>query len=286
MYIKILPINIDYDKLLFKVLEILLIIIISIICYYLVFFITKRFFSLTYKKIQSQKTYLFIRRQKSMEKIILSLLRYSFYFITVLIILSRIGIDIQTVITGAGILGVIFAVGSQNLIKDFVEGFFNVFEDNISIGDLVEIDGVEGNITDIGLRTIKIKSFTGEVHIIPNSKIGHIKNYSLEDGKAIVDILVDYNNDLDYVLKVIKQTLENVKELNNNIISEPTILGVNKLQTIGYEIRIICLTIKETHWSVQRFLRGELMKAFKSANIDIGMNQIIIKTDSCNSWKK
>jgi|SRR5690554_695756 len=269
--------DIDYELFLFKLLQIVLIIIVSIIIYYLLLFIIRRLFSVSLKKIRWKNPSLLKRKQKSIEKIILSLLRYSFYFITFLTILSVIGINVQTILTGAGILGVVFAVGSQNLVKDFVEGFFNVFENNISIGDYVEIDKTEGNITDIGLRTLKIRSFTGEIHIIPNSKIGHVINYSLEDGKALVDILVDYESDLEKAIEVIKKTLIDIKAQNINILSDPLILGVNKLQDIGYDIRIMCTTVRETHWSVQRFMRGELMKAFKKDNINIGMNQIKIK---------
>jgi small conductance mechanosensitive channel len=278
-----LPFKIDYEHISLKLLGIILIIIGSMLAYYILVFIIKRLFSLSFKRLHFKNPYLIKRRQKSLEKITLSLLRYGFYFVAFLIILSSIGINIQTILTGAGILGVVFAVGSQNLIKDFVEGFFNVFEDNISIGDYVEIDGVEGRITDIGLRALKIKSFTGEIHIIPNSKIGHVINYSLEDGKALVDILVDYNVDLANALKVIEKSLKMIKDQNINIISTPTIMGVNKLQTIGYEIRIICLTVKETHWSVQRFMRGELMKAFKHEKIEIGVNQIKIRNNNISS---
>ena len=278
-----LPFKIDYEHISLKLLGIILIIIGSMLAYYILVFIIKRLFSLSFKRLHFKNPYLIKRRQKSLEKITLSLLRYGFYFVAFLIILSSIGINIQTILTGAGILGVVFAVGSQNLIKDFVEGFFNVFEDNISIGDYVEIDGVEGRITDIGLRALKIKSFTGEIHIIPNSKIGHVINYSLEDGKALVDILVDYNVDLANALKVIEKSLKMIKDQNINIISTPTIMGVNKLQPIGYEIRIICLTVKETHWSVQRFMRGELMKAFKHEKIEIGVNQIKIRNNNISS---
>lgn len=269
--------EIDYELILFKILQIIIIIIISMIIYYIVLFIIKRIFSVSFKRIHLKNPHLLKRRQKSLEKITLSLLRYAFYFITFLIILSTLGINIQTILAGAGILGLVFAVGSQNLMKDFVEGFFNVFEDNISIGDYVDIDDASGNIIDIGLRTLKIKSFTGEIHIIPNSKIGHIINYSLEDGKALVDILISYDSDLDKTLDVINKTLINIKDKNINILSEPQILGVNDLEPLGYKIRIMCLTIKETHWSVQRFIRGELLKAFKENNISIGKNQILIE---------
>ncbi len=274
---KYIPYWINYNDILIKILQVLLIIIGGMIIYYLLRILVRRIFSLSLKKITFKNPVFVQKRRKTIEKIILSLLRYFFYIVIFLIILSTFGVDINTILTGAGILGVVFAVGSQNLMKDFVEGFFNVFEDNISVGDYVVIDNCEGNIIDIGLRAIKIKSFSGEIHVIPNSKIGHLINYSLEDGKALVDVLIDYDSDIDKALQVIKKELVNIKENNANILSDPIILGVNKLQTLGYEIRIMCNTVKETHWSVQRYMRGELMKAFNREGIIIGINQIKIK---------
>lgn len=267
----------NYNILLNNLLKILSFIFGAIIIYQVVKIIIKRVFSINFKSKKFKNNQFIRKRQKTIEKIILSLWRYFTYFITLLIILSNIGVNIETILTGAGILGVIFAVGSQNLLQDFLEGFFNVFEDNISVSDYVAIDDVEGNIIDIGLRTIKIKSYTGEVHIIPNSKIGHIINYSLEDGKAILDVSIDYDSNLDKVLDVIKITLNQIKARNDNIISTPIIMGVNNLDPIGYKIRIMCHTKSETHWSVQRFMLGELIKSFAENKINIGMNQILIK---------
>ncbi|QVK18815.1 mechanosensitive ion channel [Mycoplasmatota bacterium] len=274
---QILKLNINYNNILIKILQVILILIATMISYYLIGIIIRRIFSLSLKTIRFNRTELIRRRQKTLEKIVLSLWRYFVYFVTFLIILSTIGVNIQTILAGAGILGVVVAVGSQNLMKDFLEGFFNVFEDNISVDDYVVIDNVEGNIIDIGLRTLKIKSFTGEVHIIPNSKIGHIINYSLDDGKALVDILIDYESDLNKTMEVIKKSLLQIKEANTNILSIPLILGVNQLQKLGFEVRIMCQTVRETHWGVQRYIREELLKAFKKEQINIGVNQIKIK---------
>lgn len=272
-----LNISFDYNNVIQKTTQIIIIIALSIIIYYLISFIIRRIFSLSFKRFRIKYHDLMRKRQKTLEKIILSLWRYFVYFVTFLICLSAVGINIQTILAGAGILGVVIGVGSQKLMKDFLEGFFNIFENNLSVGDYVVIDNVEGNIIDIGLRTLKIKSYTGEVHIIPNSKIGHIINYSLDDGKALVDILIDYEVNLDKALESIKTSLIKIKTQNSDILSDPIIQGVNKLKEIGYEIRIICITERETHWSVQRFMRGELLKAFKENKINIGMNQIIIK---------
>lgn len=278
-YQKLFEYDLDYEQIFETTLQMLGIIIGAIIVYYIVVLVIKRIFSISIRaKNLRIKDPLFIRkRQKTIEKIILSLWRYFMYFVTFLILLSVIGINIQTILAGAGILGVIFAVGSQRLLQDFLDGFFNVFEDNISVGDYVEIDKTEGTIIDIGLRTVKIKAWTGEVHIIPNSKIGHLINYSLDNGKALVEIKVDYSVDVDRVLEVIEGHLDTITANNDNILVRPKIMGVHKLDTIGYDIRMMCDTKKETHWSVQRYIRAELIKLFKNKGIAISINQIILK---------
>ena len=271
--------EIDVDLLLKNLTRVLVIISVAIILYYIVRLIIKRLFALSFKakSFRNKNKVVMRKRQKTVEKILLSVWRYAVYFIVILFILGVYGINVQTLLAGAGFLGVIFAVGSQRLLQDFVDGVFNVFEDNISVGDYVEIDTVEGTIIDMSLRTVKIKSWTGELHIVPNSKIGHLINYSLQNGKAIIDIKIDYDISVKQVTDLLNSSFDSLRQSNPNIISKPIILGVNKLDSIGYDIRLSCDTIKETHWSVQRYLRAELLTLFTLNNIEVGMNQIIIK---------
>lgn len=274
--------EINYEVVLDTILKILIIIASSIIIYYFFRLIIKRIFSigLKAKKFRLKDPEFFRKRQQTLEKILLSIWRYFVYAITFLLILTALGVNVQTIIAGAGVLGLIFAVGSQKLIQDFVDGFFNIFEDNISVGDYVEIDGISGDIVDIGLRNIKIKSWSGEIHIIPNSKIGHFINYSMDHGKAIVDVKIDYNVEIDHVMQLITNHAQALKDGNSDILSVPVISGINKFDTIGYDIRVSCVTAKETHWGVQRYIRRELLKLFKDHGIEIGMNQIIIKENN------
>jgi len=263
--------ELNYQVILQKLLNTIIIIICAIIIYQLLRVIIRRIFSISFKKIHFKSEEIIKKRQRTLEKITLSLLKYFFYFVTFLIILASFGININTILTGAGILGVVFAVGSQNLVKDFIEGFFNVFEDNIGVGDYVLVDDCEGIITDIGLRAIKIKSYSGEIHIIPNSLIGHVINYSLDEGKTIVDLIFDYRTSYPEILPILNNCLHELKIKNDNILTTPTVLGISKLQPYYYEVRIICQTKKESHWQVARYIRAELFKVFAEHNIQLGV---------------
>lgn len=269
-------IKVNYQLILQKLLNIIIIIGCAIIIYQVLRLIVRRIFSISFKRIHFKGEVIIKKRQRTLEKIILSLLKYFFYFVTFLIILASLGININTILTGAGILGVVFAVGSQNLVKDFIEGFFNVFEDNISVGDYVLIDDCEGTIIDIGLRSIKIKSYSGEIHIIPNSLIGHVVNYSLDEGKVIVDLILDYKTNYQDLLPVLNTILSELKKKNENILTTPKVLGISKLYPNYYEVRITCETKKESHWQVARFIREEIFKTLNEHQIPLGIRYSLL----------
>ncbi|PJH69311.1 mechanosensitive ion channel protein MscS, partial [Salmonella enterica subsp. enterica serovar Typhimurium] len=85
----------------------------------------------------------------------------------------------------------------QNLVRDIISGFFIIFEDQFSVGDYIAVAGIEGTVEEIGLRTSKILSWTGEMNIIPNGAITQVTNYSLENGLAVVDVNITYESDVE-----------------------------------------------------------------------------------------
>ena len=134
------------------------------------------------------------RREKTLLKLLENTLAYVVYFAAIIAVLSAVGIEITGLLAGAGVLGLAVGFGAQSLVKDVITGFFIIFEDQFSVGDYVKIGVAEGTVEEIGLRTTKIKSFTGEVYIIPNGSISQVVNYSLENSLAIVDVSVPYEH--------------------------------------------------------------------------------------------
>ena len=128
------------------------------------------------------------RREKTLLKLLENTLSYVVYFSAILAILSEFRIDVKGLLAGAGVLGLAVGFGAQSLVKDVITGFFIIFEDQFSVGDYVKIGAAEGIVEEIGLRTTKIKSFTGEVHILPNGTISQVVNYSMKNSLAIVDV--------------------------------------------------------------------------------------------------
>ena len=125
-------------------------------------------------------------------------------------ILSTLTINVSAVLAGAGIVGLAVGFGAQSLVKDIITGFFIIFEDQFSVGDYIRVGQFEGTVEEIGLRTTKIKSWTGELHIIPNGNILEVTNFSLNNSVAVIDISVAYEENIQRVESLIQDLLDNV----------------------------------------------------------------------------
>ena len=148
------------------------------------------------------------RREETLSKLLDNVLSYVVYFIAFMMILSVLGIDVKALIAGAGVVGLAVGFGAQSLVKDVISGFFIIFEDQFSVGDHVRIGQFEGNVETIGLRTTKIKSWTGELHILPNGSIIEVTNFSINNSIAVVDIAIAYGEDIAKAEKVIEDTIQ------------------------------------------------------------------------------
>src|SRR5699024_5315603 len=112
------------------------------------------------------------RREKTLHKLVQSILKYVVWFIAIVMILeSGFGLEIGPLIAGAGVVGLAIGFGAQNIVRDIFSGFFIILEDQFAVGDYVFASDVEGTVEEIGVRTTKILAWTGEMNVIPNGNI-------------------------------------------------------------------------------------------------------------------
>lgn len=199
------------------------------------------------------------RREATLVRLLQNILTYVVYFIAAITILSTVGIDITGLLAGAGILGLAVGFGAQSLVKDVISGFFIIFEDQFSVGDEVKIGTFEGNVREIGLRTTKVLSWTGELYVIPNGSILNVTNLSVYNSTAVVDIDMTYSGDLEKVENAIESLLVTLPEKYNDIIGTPKLLGIQKFGGSEVVFRVTAETAPLKHWTIERQLRRELM---------------------------
>lgn len=207
------------------------------------------------------------RRENTLLKLLENVLTYLIYFISLITILSTLSIDVKGLLAGAGIVGLAVGFGAQSLVRDIISGFFIIFEDQFSVGDYVAVGKFVGTVEEIGLRTTKIKSWTGEIHILPNGKITEVTNYSINNSISVVDINIPYEENIEKAEEIIEKLLEGLQDKYEEMVNKPELLGVQHLGTSDVQLRIIAETVPMMHWYIARAIRKEIKQAFDQHGI-------------------
>lgn len=207
------------------------------------------------------------RRMTTVGKLMKNVVSHVVYFISSMLILSEFGINLGPLLAGAGVLGLAIGFGAQSLVKDIITGFFIVLEDQFAVGDVIQTGQFKGTVEMIGLRTTRIQSWTGEMHIIPNGMINEVTNFSINNTLSVVDFSVAFEEDVDHALEVIRDTMLNMKD--DNLVNQPEVLGIQAIAATGVTIRIIAECRPNTHPMVSRKLNMEIKKALDLSNIEI-----------------
>jgi small-conductance mechanosensitive channel len=218
------------------------------------------------------------RREKTLVKLLQNTLAYVVYFSTILAVLSEFSIDVKGLLAGAGVLGLAVGFGAQSLVKDIITGFFIIFEDQFSVGDYVKIGIAEGTVEEIGLRTTKIKSFTGEISILPNGTISQVVNYSMENSLAIVDVTIPFEVGVDKTEKMIKSYLSTLLKSNSDFINVPKLIGAQDFTETEIIVRIIAETKPMRHFDSARTISVELKKYLEQQGIEIPYPTLVTKS--------
>jgi moderate conductance mechanosensitive channel len=216
------------------------------------------------------------RRQQTLSKLLENVVAYVIYFIAIISILSAFTIDITGLIAGAGVLGLAIGFGAQNLVRDIITGFFIIFEDQFSVGDYVRIGEAEGTVEEIGLRTTKIKAWTGELFIFPNGNVTDVVNFSIHNSIAVVDVNISYESDIAKVENLIQDFLSTLQERYEQIIKQPELLGVQNLTTTEVVVRITAETLPMQHFAVARGLRRDLKEFLDERGVEIPYPRMVM----------
>lgn len=226
------------------------------------------------KALKNFKKRHYQKRADTVRIMILNILKYVIIIFTVLAILTVYGINIKSILAGLGITAAIIGLAFQDIAKDLLAGIFIIAEDQYEIGDTIEVDGFKGEVIFIGLKTTRIKDFTGRVKIIANHNITEVINYNLSDALAVIDIGIDYDADMGKVEKTLNEIAENLTNTIPKIIGKVEILGINELENSAVIYRLTAKVPALEQFKTERIMRREIKKALDEANIKIPYPQI------------
>lgn len=213
------------------------------------------------------KLYTNDKRINTVAGVLKKIVKIIFYFIGIMTILEMFNINTTSILATAGIGGLAVGFGAQSLVKDLITGFFILSEDQYAIGDYVKIGDYEGVVEELGLRVTKLRDFTGDLHIIPNSSIEIVSNRTRGAMRAMVKVSISYDENIDRVVKILEDVCLDIKKNNSLIVEGPTILGVTDLGEYKVDITIIAKSEPMEQWAVEREIRKKVKEAFDKENI-------------------
>jgi len=207
------------------------------------------------------------RRRRTMAGLATNVLRYVVYFFFVLALFELFNFPVRTLLTGAGVAGLVVGLGAQNLIRDVISGFFIIFEDQFAVGDLITTGVYSGTVIEIGLRITKLAAATGEVHILPNGQITQVTNHSQGPSTATIDLHFKYETNIDDLLDTLHTIVQHAEAEIDGIYTTPTIQGIEDFGASDMTIRITVECSPMVKAKVARELRLRLKRGLSEANI-------------------
>jgi len=193
-------------------------------------------------------------------------------FIGGIVILDQLGVNTTPILAGAGIVGLAVGFGSQTLVKDLINGLFILFEESVRVGDYADLGKNGGIVEAVGLRTIRLRDVSGNVHVVPNSSIDTITNMTKDFSRTVIDIGVAYREDVDEVMEILREVGEGMRidpEYGKNILEPIEVFGLQKFDDSAIVIRARLTTKPLKQWGLKREFNRRVKRVFDERGIEI-----------------
>lgn len=222
----------------------------------------------TFTRVQERQS-ISLGRSRTLQSLTLNLFSYILIFIFVVMVFEVFEYDATALLAGAGVVGLAIGFGAQGLVSDVVTGFFLLLEKQLDVEDYVTTAGYSGIVEQVGLRTTQIRSFDGTLNFVPNREIISLSNHSRGNMRALVDIGISYDDNIDEAIAVMQEACDKIAAEDPTILEGPSVIGVQGLGASDVVIRIIAKTENMMQWGVERNLRKVLKETLDANGIEI-----------------
>ncbi|WP_273128393.1 mechanosensitive ion channel family protein [Bacillus weihaiensis] len=230
------------------------------------------------------------RKEKTIESMVRSLTKYTATIGFILYVVSLFVENFGSILAGAGVAGIIIGFGAQSLIRDILAGLFLIYEKQLHQGDFITINNTfNGTVEEIGLRSLKIREWSGKLLTMSNGEIKQIQNYNIDRMRVIERVVVSYREDPDHVWSILEKACERInseyddclKRDHTNCIIEPfQLFGITSLNASfrGYEYTIIGLVDDQFYWSTAKQARRIIAKTLFDENVQLAEEKIVMES--------
>ena len=220
------------------------------------------------------------KRQETIETLAVNVVRVFVVVIAALMIVeTAFGLDIGPAIAGLGIVGIAIGLGTQHIVKDYLNGALIMIENQYAIGDVVRVAGVSGKVEDFTLRRTTLRDEDGTVHTVPNGEITIASNLTRVFGNVNQEVQVVYGTDIDRAIAVVDRVgceMADDPDLGPRILEAPHVDRVSALGDTGITLAITGKVRASEQWRVGGELRKRLLDAFKTEGIEMPQQQRVV----------
>ena len=207
------------------------------------------------------------QRSETFRSIISSVFSYIMFFILITVILRLFGVDVTSLLAAAGVVGIALAFGAQTLVKDLLSGLFIWGEHSVAVGDLVSINGLDGTVEAITIRTTSIRNYNGNIYTIPNGDIRTVTNMSRGYKRAIVNVPCPYEEKQERIVAMVKEEMEIAAREVDGINNVPDVMSIVAFDKNSVRLQVSVICPVGQHWRIEREIRTRIKARFDREGI-------------------
>ena len=208
-----------------------------------------------------------------------NLVRYAAILVILVGALTLAGVNVPTILAGLGVVALVVGFAAESLIADMVTGLFILMDNQYNVGDIIEVEGFRGTVTQIGIRTTSLTDTGGNVRIVNNSDMKNILNRSDITSKAVADFSIPYETDLAALEEKIPAMLDGIFETHKDIFkAAPKYLGLEALSASSVDLKFIVEVDEKDIYSGARLLNRELFVGMRKLGVECPFQQVDIHT--------
>ncbi|CAJ1178377.1 mechanosensitive ion channel protein MscS [Companilactobacillus crustorum] len=269
-FIKNMFLKVNWESVLQHIASVALQLILLTVVLLLINWIGKKIIRHIFKTgLRSTKATISPKKLDTIYTLVLNIFKYILMFFWIYAILSAIGIPVGTLIAGAGIFSLAIGLGAQGFVSDMVNGFFILLEQQISVGDTIKINSIEGQVTYVGIRTTQIQSVDGTLNYIPNRNITIVSNKSRNNMQALMEIPISSAAPFDEITRIISDINKNLDLEKLQITKRPYIVGFSNQADGTLVIQVAAYTKPGAQYHVKNVLLENYLSTIRDAKIEL-----------------
>jgi small conductance mechanosensitive channel len=252
-------------------LQIAIILLVAVVAYWLLS-IGTRHLKRRIKELDDEQDSHHDRRTETISRLVKTTGVVFIIGISLLMILDQLGINIGPILASVGVASLALGLGAQTLVKDIIGGLFLILEDQYQVGDVIEFGGRVGTVEDMTLRITSVRDINGYIHFVPNGEIRILANRSRDWARAIIDVGITYDDDVDLALQVLDEIGKSAaqdSDIGPLMLDAPVVTGIEGLEEWKVRLRISVKTEAGEQWGVQRYLRSKIRQEFPAQGITL-----------------